>query len=196
MNFGDAWESALGKCDKETTFGILDFFYENGGNFIDTANNYQAEESETWIGEWMAQHSNRDEMVIATKFTTYYPTAPSAQKGIKSNFQGNHSKSLRVSLEASLKKLGTSYVDLLYIHWWDFSTSIEEVMRSLHHVVASGKVLYLGISDTPAWLVFFNSIILRYRRSGDGWNVWEATLLHLVILDPEAHLRMKFQPVE
>ena len=73
--------------------------------------------------------------------------------GIRANFQGNHSKSLKLSLEASLKKLQTDYVDLLYIHWWDYTTSIPEVMHALHHVVAAGKVLYLGISDTPAWIV-------------------------------------------
>ena len=69
------------------------------------------------------------------------------------NYQGQHAKSLRVSVEASLKKLQTDYIDLLYIHWWDWSTSIEEVMQSLNILVQQGKVLYLGISDTPAWIV-------------------------------------------
>jgi aryl-alcohol dehydrogenase-like predicted oxidoreductase len=150
MNFGDAWKGFLGECNKETTISMLDYFYENGGNFIDTANNYQNEESETWIGEWMASRGNRDEMVIATKYTTRYP---SASVGLSSNYQGQHAKSLKLSLEASLKKLQTSYIDLLYIHWWDFTTSIPEVMHSLHNVVTAGKVIYLGISDTPAWIV-------------------------------------------
>jgi aryl-alcohol dehydrogenase-like predicted oxidoreductase len=154
MNFGDAWQGFLGKCSKDTTFEMLDTFYENGGNFIDTANNYQGEESETWIGEWMAKRGNRDEMVIATKFTTYYPGAEKSKNlQIRTNFQGNHSKSLKVSLAGSLKKLQTDYIDLLYIHWWDWTTSIPEIMNSLHHLVVSGKVLYLGISDTPAWIV-------------------------------------------
>ncbi|KAL3417534.1 norsolorinic acid reductase [Phlyctema vagabunda] len=151
MNFGHAWEGFMGKCDKKMSFEMLDFFYKNGGNFIDTANNYQAEESELWIGEWMAEHKNRDELVIATKFTTYYPGQTSKHVGV--NFQGNHAKSLRLSLEASLSKLQTSYIDLLYLHWWDFTTSIPELMQALHHLVAAGKVLYLGISDTPAWVV-------------------------------------------
>jgi len=150
MNFGDAWEEFMGKCDKETAFGMLDYFYENGGNFIDTANNYQDQESETWLGEWMATRKNRDQVVLATKFTTFYPAGIA---GVKANYQGQHSKSLKVSLEASLKKLQTDYIDLLYIHWWDFTTSIPEVMQALNHVVAAGKVLYLGISDTPAWVV-------------------------------------------
>ncbi|KAL8833766.1 MAG: hypothetical protein Q9170_004099 [Blastenia crenularia] len=151
MNFGNAWEQYMGKCDKETAFSMLDYFYDNGGNFIDTANNYQNEESETWIGEWMAKHKNRDEMVIATKFTTGF--IPGDKAGIKANFQGNHAKSLKVSLNASLKKLQTDYIDLLYVHWWDFTTSIPEVMQALHNVVTAGKVIYIGISDTPAWIV-------------------------------------------
>lgn len=70
MNFGDAWKDFMGECDQKSTNEILDFFYESGGNFIDTANNYQKEESEKWIGEWMQKRGNRDQMVIATKFTT------------------------------------------------------------------------------------------------------------------------------
>ena len=153
MNFGDSWKEIMGECNKSQTFEMLDYFYSNGGNFIDTANNYQNEESETWIGEWMKEKGNRDEMIIATKFTTTYPSGFSGTKNIKSNFQGNHAKSLKVSLEASLQKLQTSYVDLLYIHWWDWTTSIPELMHALHYVVAAGKVLYLGISDTPAFIV-------------------------------------------
>ncbi|KAH7130379.1 aryl-alcohol dehydrogenase-like protein [Dendryphion nanum] len=152
MNFGDAWEEVMGKCDKKQTFEILDFFFEQGGNFIDTSNNYQNEESETWIGEWFASRKNRDQIVLATKFTTCFPDPRNAPR-LKINFAGNHSKSLRHSVEASLKKLQTDYIDLLYVHWWDFSTGVAEVMQSLNHLVASGKVLYLGVSDTPAWVV-------------------------------------------
>ena len=150
MSFGNAWEPFLGKCDKTTSFEILDYFYDNGGNFIDTANNYQREESETWVGEWMASRKNRDEIVLATKYTNAWPAG---KTGIKANYQGNHAKSLKISLEASLKKLQTDYVDLLYIHWWDYTTSIPETMQALNHIVAAGKVIYLGISDTPAWIV-------------------------------------------
>lgn len=100
----------------------------------------------------MKARNNRDEMVIATKFTTGYRTVGAHEK-IKSNFQGNHNKSIKLSVNASLKKLQTDYIDLLYLHWWDFTTSIEELMNSLHALVLAGKVLYLGISDTPAWIV-------------------------------------------
>ncbi|KAF3039523.1 hypothetical protein E8E12_005760 [Didymella heteroderae] len=152
MNFGDAWSDMMGKCDKKTVFEILDFFYDQGGNFIDTANNYQNEESETWIGEWMKERGRRDEMVVATKFTTLYPD-PKTRPRMAANFSGNSTKSLHASLEASLKKLQTDYIDLLYVHWWDFTTSIPELMQSLNHMVQRGKVLYLGVSDTPAWVV-------------------------------------------
>ena len=72
---------------------------------------------------------------------------------IQANFVGNSAKSLKVSVDASLKKLRTHYIDILYVHWWDFRTSIREVMDSLHALVMAGKVLYLGVSDTPAWVV-------------------------------------------
>ncbi|OJD36419.1 norsolorinic acid reductase [Diplodia corticola] len=147
MNFGDAWKQFMGECDKKTAFEILDYFFENGGNFID-----QGEESEEWIGEWMKERNNRDQIVLATKYTTCYPSGKGGES-IKINFQGNHAKSLKASVAASLKKLQTDYIDLLYLHWWDFSTSVPEVMQSLHHLVQSGKVTYLGVSDTPAWVV-------------------------------------------
>lgn len=141
----------MGECSKETSFQILDTFYENGGNFIDTANFYQGEDSEKWVGEWVANRKNRDELVLSTKYTMSYKMF--GPEKIKSNFQGNHSKSLRLSVDASLKKLQTDYIDILYVHMWDFTTGVEELMQSLHHMVVNGKVLYLGISDAPAWLV-------------------------------------------
>ncbi|KAI0017492.1 norsolorinic acid reductase [Xylariomycetidae sp. FL0641] len=151
MNFGEAWKGFMGACDQKTAESILDFFYEQGGNFIDTANNYQAEESEKWLGEWMKKRGNRDQMVIATKYTTNFRAGHNDE--IMINAQGNGTKSMRVSVDRSLEKLQTDYIDLLYVHWWDYSTSIPEVMQSLNQLVLAGKVLYLGISDTPAWLV-------------------------------------------
>ncbi|KAK9771224.1 hypothetical protein AB5N19_10948 [Seiridium cardinale] len=150
MNFGNAWKDFMGACDQTQTEKILDFFYEQGGNFIDTANNYQAEESEQWIGEWMKKRGNRDQIVLATKFTTCFRNG---HDEILANFAGNGTKSLHTSVNASLRKLQTDYIDLLYVHWWDFSTSIPELMQALNVLVTSGKVLYLGISDTPAWVV-------------------------------------------
>ncbi|KAK5328659.1 hypothetical protein LTR93_002444 [Exophiala xenobiotica] len=163
MNFGTAWTSIMGECSRETAFGMLDYFYDMGGNFIDTANTYQNEQSETWIGEWMAQYPyRRDEMVIATKYTTAYKivTEPNLQQ---SNFGSNNTKSLALSVEASLRKLQTTYIDVLYVHYWDFTTGVEEVMQSLNHLVAQGKVLYLGVSDTPAWVVVKANAYARHH---------------------------------
>jgi len=158
MSIGDAWSSFMGTMDKEKSFKLLDAFYDAGGNFVDTANNYQDGQSEQYIGEWMQKRQNRDEMVIATKFTTMYK--PDA-KNIRANYCGNSVKSMNLSVEASLKKLQTSYIDILYLHWYDWTSSIEEIMIGLNNLVKSGKVLYLGISDTPAWVV---SSANRYAR--------------------------------
>jgi len=152
MSVGDAWSDFMGSMSKEASFKLLDGFYDAGGNMIDTANNYQNEQSEQWIGEWMAERKNRDLMVIATKFTTPYKNHDQGP-GHTVNYCGNHKKSLRLSLRDSLKKLGTDYLDVLYVHWWDWTTSVEELMDSLDEVVKRGEVLYLGISDTPAYIV-------------------------------------------
>ncbi|OBZ68835.1 Aryl-alcohol dehydrogenase [NADP(+)] [Grifola frondosa] len=150
---GDQWAAiGLGAMDKESSLKLLDAYYEAGGNFIDTANNYQDETSEMFIGEWMEKRGIRDQLVIATKYTMDYKRAATHIKQ-KTHYTGNNLKCLHISVEASLKKLRTSYIDILYVHWWDFATSVEEVVNGLHNLVAAGKVLYLGISDTPAWVV-------------------------------------------
>ncbi|KAL3480236.1 NADP-dependent oxidoreductase domain-containing protein [Aspergillus californicus] len=151
MTFGTANSERYGKCSKEDSFAVLDKFYSSGGNFIDTANAYREGQSEEWLGEWMASHKNRDEIVLATKYTTPWQTHHKGK--IQSNFGGNSVKSLKVALDASLARLQTSYIDLYYVHWWDYTTSIPEMMHALNDLVVAGKVLYLGISDTPAWVV-------------------------------------------
>ncbi|KAF8219462.1 arylalcohol dehydrogenase [Tricholoma matsutake] len=153
QNIGDQWHTiGMGAMEKESSFKLLDAYFNAGGNFIDTANNYQNESSEKFIGEWMETRGIRDQMIIATKYSFNFKLAdPSTTH--KVNYHGNNVKSMRISVEASLKKLRTSYIDILYVHVWDFETSIEEVMNNLHNLVVSGKVLYLGISDTPAWVV-------------------------------------------
>ncbi|CAF1367833.1 unnamed protein product [Adineta steineri] len=151
MSLGDAWEF-MGAQTKENSFKILDAFFDAGGNFIDTANIYQNEQSEILLGEWMTKRQNRSQMVIATKFTMPY-RSDWTKEPIHVNFAGNSAKSIHESVAASLKKLQTDYIDLLYIHWWDSTCSIPELMQSLDHLVKAGKVLYLGASDTPAWIV-------------------------------------------
>jgi len=153
MSIGDKWhELGFGSMNKESSFKLLDAYFDLGGNFIDTANNYQDETSEQFVGEWAEKRGIRDQLVIATKYSTNFKRG---QDDIthKVNYSGNHAKSLRVSVEASLKKLRTSYLDILYVHWWDWTTSVEEIMNALHNLVVQGKVLYLGISDAPVWIV-------------------------------------------
>ncbi|KAI0719832.1 Aldo/keto reductase [Cerioporus squamosus] len=153
MSIGDKWSNfGMGAMDKEASFKLLDAYYKAGGNFVDTANSYQDESSEEFIGEWMELRGIRDQMVVATKYTNHYKRGRDdiAQKV---HYTGNNVKSMHISVEASLKKLRTSYIDILYVHWWDWDTSVEEIMHGLHALRLAGKVLYLGISDTPAWVV-------------------------------------------
>lgn len=137
---------------------------------------YQGEESEIWLGEWLAERDVRDEMVIATKFTSGYKVF-SEPKKIQSNFGGSGTKSLHLSVEASLKKLQTSYIDLLYVHYWDMTTTVEELMQSLNILVQDRRVLYLGASDAPAWwVVKCNSYAKHHGLRGFSvyqgrWNV-------------------------
>jgi aryl-alcohol dehydrogenase-like predicted oxidoreductase len=144
----------MGECSKETSFSILDHFYQSGGNFIDTANMYMNGQSEEWLGEWMAMRGIRDQLVVATKYSIPLRMPMTEPKdSILSNYGGNNKKSLRLSLEASLKRLRTDYVDILYVHAWEGTTSMPEIMRALDDVVRAGKVLYLGVSNWPAWVV-------------------------------------------
>ncbi|EIW58495.1 Aldo/keto reductase [Trametes versicolor FP-101664 SS1] len=176
MSIGDKWTENLGVSSKESSFALLDAFYAAGGSFIDTANNYQDESSEEFLGEWMDTRGVRDQMVVATKFSTDFKRGRTDIKQ-HTSYVGNSMKSLHISVEQSLKKLRTSYIDILYVHWWGYDTSIEELMNGLHALVQAGKVLYLGISDTPAWVVASAN---RYARMSHqtpfavyqgAWNV-------------------------
>jgi len=152
MSIGDKWgEIGFGQMDKESSFKLLDAYFDKGGNFIDTANIYQDGSSEQFIGEWAEKRGIRDRLFIATKYTNNIKAREESNQKIL--FTGNNSKSLHISLKHSLQNLRTDYIDLLYVHWWDWDTTIEEVMGSLHHLVLQGKVLYLGASDMPAWVV-------------------------------------------
>lgn len=151
MTFGGQQEGRYGECSRQDAFDMLDYFYSQGGNFLDTASGYQNGQSEVLVGEWMVSRQNRDQMVLATKYTT--PYMKHHEDCIQSNYGGNNAKSMKISVNESLRKLQTTYVDLLYVHWWDYTTSIPELMHALNDLVVSGKVIYLGISDTPAWIV-------------------------------------------
>ncbi|KAJ3162164.1 hypothetical protein HDU88_007084 [Geranomyces variabilis] len=177
MTFGTAWKERLGECSKDEAFAIMDTFFDNGGNFIDTANNYQNNESEIWIGEWMKKRNNRDEIVLATKFSSTY-VKPGEVK-IAINATGNSAKSLHGSIARSLKNLNTTYVDILYVHWPDYLVNIHEMMHSLNNLVVAGKVLYLGASDMPAWMVAAANTYAREKGLAQfvvyqgKWNVAE-----------------------
>ncbi|RAH79136.1 aryl-alcohol dehydrogenase [Aspergillus japonicus CBS 114.51] len=204
MSIGTAWSGGLGSMTKEASFALLDAYLAAGGNFLDTANNYQNEESERWIGEWMAVRGVRDHLVVATKYTGLYkapnppastssPEEPLATESRyhpshpKVNFAGNHRRSLHLSVRDSLAKLRTDYLDILYVHWWDSTTSIEEVMDSLHALVQQGKVLYLGICNAPAWVVSAANTYARLQGKTQfsvyqgRWNVLHRDLEREVI---------------
>ena len=142
MIFGDT-RGGWG-ANRDEAARIVERFAEAGGNFIDTANYYAGGESERIVGELIA--AERERWVLSTKYTlSMRPDDP--------NGGGAHRKSLVQSLEASLRRLGTDYLDLYWVHIWDVFTPVEEVVRALDDVVRAGKVLYVGISDTPAWIV-------------------------------------------
>ncbi|KAF8579304.1 aryl-alcohol dehydrogenase AAD14 [Ramaria rubella] len=154
MGIGEASSKFMGNITKEEALELLDAYYDAGGNFIDTANNYQDEQSEGWLGEWMEGRHNRDQIVLATKYTASHKQHEIARTGgVGPNYGGNHAKSLHIALRDSLQKLKTDYIDILYVHWWDYTSSVEEMMHALDDVVRSGKVLYLGVCNVPAWIV-------------------------------------------
>ncbi|TEB31814.1 Aldo/keto reductase [Coprinellus micaceus] len=152
-NIGNKWlDAGITGTNKDEAFKLLDAYHDLGGNFIDTANAYQDGESEIFIGEWMKSRGIRDQIFVATKYTNS-PEIRDPNVAQKIQFSGNSLKSMHVGIEGSLKRLNTSYIDLFYVHWWDFTTSIPELMQALHGLVLARKVLYLGISDAPAWVV-------------------------------------------
>lgn len=154
MQFGEGYSLC---ADKHESRRIFETYLDSGGNFIDTANRYTDGLSEQYIGEFIGDR--RDSIVLATKYTLYSRTGDP-------NASGNHRKNLVQSLEGSLRRLKTDYVDLLWVHAWDFMTSEVEVMRALDDMVRMGKVLYIGISDTPAWVVSRADAIAELR----GWT--------------------------
>ena len=119
ISFGNSWSELFGKS--EDALKLLDAFYEIGGNFIDTANAYNSEESEKLIGEWMETRGVRDQMVVATKYGTGYKSWNREGVRMQSNYTGPSAKSMHVSVRESLKKLKTDYIDILYVHWYAIS---------------------------------------------------------------------------
>jgi aryl-alcohol dehydrogenase-like predicted oxidoreductase len=137
---------------------MVDLYIDRGGNFIDTADFYgQMGQSEVLLGELLT--GRRDRLVVSTKYSlTTRPGDPNAS--------GNHRKNMIRSVEDSLRRLGTDYIDLLYLHMWNFNTPVDEILRSFDDLVRQGKVLYIGLSDTPAWQASRMQAIAELR----GWT--------------------------
>jgi aryl-alcohol dehydrogenase-like predicted oxidoreductase len=171
MTFGTDWGWGADAADCHR---IVERFAEAGGNFLDTSNNYTDGSSERIVGA--ATHADRERWVLATKYTlTVDRTDPNAG--------GNHRKSLIRSLDQSLRRLQTDYVDLLWLHMRDATTPIEEFVRALDDQVRLGKVLYVGISDSPSWVVSRANAIAELR----GWSPFVAVQVPYSVAsrDPE-----------
>lgn len=152
MTFGTEWGFG---ADEDTCRAVYRAFRDAGGNYVDTANVYTNGTSEEMLGRFAA--TDRDELVLGTKFTL--PTTADPNSG------GSHRKSLRRSVEASLRRLGTDHLDVLWVHAWDRCTPVEETLRALDDLVRSGLVLALGVSNTPAWVISRAQAVAELR----GW---------------------------
>lgn len=175
MGFGT--EAGWG-ADKETSFDIMDTFANAGGNFLDTANVYKIGTSEKIIGEYISNH-DRDYFVLATKYTL-------KDNVTNPNASGNNRKNMMRSVEESLKRLKTDFIDVLYLHIWDDITPIDEVLRGLDDLIRQGKVNYAAISDTPAWVVAKGNTLAELM----GWSQFIALQVEYSLLarTPEREL--------
>lgn len=156
MTFGT--ESGWG-ADKEASRAIFRRYLEAGGNFIDTADTYTEGRSEEWLGEFMADAKLRERLVVATKFT-FGAIAGDPNGG------GNSRKTILRSVEGSLRRLRTDYIDLYWLHTWDMLTPVAEVLSTLDSLVKQGKVRYIGLSDVPAWYAARAQTLAEWR----GWE--------------------------
>jgi aryl-alcohol dehydrogenase-like predicted oxidoreductase len=154
MGFGT--ENGWG-ADFNTSKEVFDAYANAGGNFIDTANIYTQGTSEKFLGEFIG--SDRDHYVVATKYSL-------KDRNGDPNYAGNHRKNMVRSVQESLKRLQTDYIDVLWLHIWDFTTHPEEVLLAMNDLISKGLVHYIGISDTPAWRVAQANTIAELR----GWN--------------------------
>jgi aryl-alcohol dehydrogenase-like predicted oxidoreductase len=167
MGFGT--EGGWG-AEKDASFAIMDAFANAGGNFIDTANVYKLGTSEKIIGEYLSNH-DRDYFVLATKYTLKDNTT-------NPNASGNSRKNMMRSVEESLKRLKTDFIDVLYLHIWDNITPIDEVLRGLDDLIKQGKVTYAAISDTPAWVVSKGNTLAELM----GWSQFIALQVEYSLL--------------
>lgn len=167
MTFGKEWGWG---ASKEESRKIFDAYVDAGGNFIDTANIYTNGTSEKYVGDFASY--DRERFVIATKYT-------SNTRAGDPNAGGNHRKSMVQSLEASLRRLNTDYIDLYWVHAWDQTTPIEEMMRALDDMIKSGKILYIGISDAPAWIVSQANTLANLK----GWTEFASIQIEYSLIE-------------
>lgn len=169
MTFGEDWGWG---ADPATSARLLDAYLDAGGSSIDTANIYTNGHSEHIIGNYLAAHpGRRDRLVLGTKFSGNLHIGDP-------NSGGASRKSIVGSLEESLRRLQTDYVDLLWLHNWDRRTPIEETLRTLDDLVRDGKVRYMGFSDVPAWVASEAQTTARLR----GWTPLTAVQLEYSLL--------------
>ena len=167
MTFGDDWGWGSAREESQKVYNA---FREAGGNFIDTANIYTNGTSESFLGEFMKGH--RESVVLATKYTNAAP-------GTDPNAAGNHRKSMKQSVEASLKRLQTDYIDLYQTHSPDPETPLEETQRALDDLVRQGKVRYVGVCNYQAWWIAQANTLASLR----GWSSFVGLQIEYSLLE-------------
>jgi len=167
MGFGT--EAGWG-ADAAASFDIMDAYANEGGNFLDTANIYKLGTSEKIIGDYISHH-DRDYFVLATKYTL-------KDNQTNPNASGNNRKNMMRSVEESLKRLKTDFIDVLYLHIWDDITPIDEVLRAMDDLIKQGKITYAAISDTPAWVVAKGNTLAELM----GWSQFIALQVEYSLL--------------
>jgi aryl-alcohol dehydrogenase-like predicted oxidoreductase len=173
--FGRETESGNLETDRDTAMALLSTYADAGGRFIDTADVYGQGQAETWIGEWLADR-DREDYVLASK--VYWPTATDDP-----NRRGLNRKHLRRQLDQILERLGTDYLDVLYIHRWDDQTPARELMRTLNRFVEDGRVHYLGASTLRpnAWRIARANELAR----ANDWEPFTLTQPRYNLVDRE-----------
>jgi aryl-alcohol dehydrogenase-like predicted oxidoreductase len=165
--FGPDWGWGV---EQDEARKLFDLYIERGGNLIDSAATYTNGNSERMLGEFT--RGKRESLVLATKYTTLrMPGDP--------NSGGGHRKNLFASVQTSLRRLKTDYLDLLYLHVWDFTTPVEEILRGMDDLVRQGKVLYVAISNAPAWQTSRMQAIADLR----GWSPLVALQIQYNLID-------------
>jgi aryl-alcohol dehydrogenase-like predicted oxidoreductase len=172
MTFGESWGA-----EEAASRTIFDAYVDRGGNFVDTAGYYAQGASEALTGKFAA--AKRQQLVLSTKYSL-------AVERDDPNAAGNGRKNMVRSVEASLKRLQTDYIDLLFLHVWDDTTPADEILRAFDDLVRAGKILYIGISDTPAWQIARLQTMAELR----GWSQFAALQAEYSLLQraPESDL--------